>query len=486
MKHSKPFNRILVFFLTAVIVVLLAGLYMVFWNSFYVEQVTKVTWAAGDWLIFCAYLIFLLIFAKVYSSKSLSTKRLSDIIYSQTLAALFTNVFSYMFLCLLGSAFLNVLPMLLLTVCDGACIIVWSIFAKNVYDAIYPARHLIFVYGSRDPSDYIRKISQRSEKYIIDEVVHISEGLDSIRAKVHSYDAVVICELPSLARNRLLKYCFDHSIRTYVVPKLSDIILRGAEDSNIFDSPLLVCKNQDMPFEKAFAKRALDLCVIIPVAIVCAPIMLIIALMIKLYDGGSVLYKQERLTQGGKVFMIYKFRSMRMNSEQGKAQLAKKNDERVTPIGKVLRAIHFDELPQIINILKGDMSIVGPRPERPEIAEKYREIIPEFNFRLKVKAGLTGYAQVFGKYNTTPYDKLKLDLYYIEHQSLLLDIELILKTIKILFVKENTEGVESWQTTAADRRMQNVHQAAAVEESHHADKPEEGSPLPITINTKGR
>jgi len=141
-----------------------------------------------------------------------------------------------------------------------------------------------------------------------------------------------------------------------------------------------------------------------------------------------------------------------MDSEKGKAQLAKKNDSRITPVGKVLRAIHFDELPQIINILRGDMSIVGPRPERPEIAEQYCEIIPEFNYRLKVKAGLTGYAQVFGKYNTRPIDKLKLDIYYIQHQNLILDIELIFKTVKILFEKDNTEGVESWQTTAADKK----------------------------------
>ena len=177
--------------------------------------------------------------------------------------------------------------------------------------------------------------------------------------------------------------------------------------------------------------------------------MLVIALAIKLQDGGPVLYTQDRLTKGGKVFRIFKFRSMWMESEQGVARLARKNDDRITPVGRVIRALHLDELPQIINILKGDMSIVGPRPERPEIAAQYRRQIPEFDFRLKAKAGLTGYAQVHGKYNTTPYDKLKLDLYYIEHQSFLLDVELILLTIKILFIKENTEGVEDDQITAA-------------------------------------
>ena len=166
----------------------------------------------------------------------------------------------------------------------------------------------------------------------------------------------------------------------------------------------------------------------------------LIALAIKLYDGGPVFYKQPRLTKDKQIFMILKFRSMKMDSEVKGAQLAKKEDDRITPVGKLIRRIHFDELPQIFNILKGDMSLVGPRPERPEIAALYSERIPEFDYRLKVKAGLTGYAQVYGKYNTTPYDKLKLDL------------KLLMLTFKILFQKENTEGVEAWQKTAGQEK----------------------------------
>ena len=192
----------------------------------------------------------------------------------------------------------------------------------------------------------------------------------------------------------------------------------------------------------------MDLLLCFPIAIVLMPFFLIIAIIIKLTDGGPVLYRQPRLTLNGEIFQIYKFRSMYMNSEENGAQLARKGDDRITPIGRVLRALHFDEFPQLINIIKGDMSIVGPRPERPEIAEQYKEIIPEFNFRLKVKAGLTGYAQVYGKYNTTPYDKLKLDLTYIENYSLWLDIKLVLLTFKILFQKENTEGIDANQITA--------------------------------------
>ena len=179
-----------------------------------------------------------------------------------------------------------------------------------------------------------------------------------------------------------------------------------------------------------------------------SPFMLIIALAVKLYDGGPVLYKQERLTRDGRPFMIYKFRSMSMDSEKSGARLAAKGDKRVTPVGRVIRNIHFDELPQLFNILKGDMSMVGPRPERQVIADQYAEEIPEFVLRTKVKAGLTGYAQVYGKYNTTPYDKLKFDITYIENYSLWLDVKIMLLTFKILFQKENTEGVDETQKTA--------------------------------------
>ena len=225
----------------------------------------------------------------------------------------------------------------------------------------------------------------------------------------------------------------------------------SAERMHFFDTPLLLFRNRGLTVEQQAMKRVMDIVLSLVFIVLFSPILLIIAFLVKIYDRGPVFYRQKRLTKDGKVFDILKFRSMSVNSEKAGARLAAKNDNRVTPVGRVIRQIHFDELPQFFNILKGDMSLVGPRPERPEIAAEYEKIIPEFHMRLKVKAGLTGYAQVYGKYNTTPYDKLKLDLTYIEKYSLLMDVQLIATTIKILFQKENTEGVEQWQMTAADR-----------------------------------
>ena len=176
--------------------------------------------------------------------------------------------------------------------------------------------------------------------------------------------------------------------------------------------------------------------------------MVLIAIAIKLDDKGPVFYRQKRLTRDGKVFRIIKFRSMKMDAEKEGPQLSKKEDDRVTRVGRVIRALHLDELPQVFNVFGGSMSLVGPRPERPEIMQQYKENVPEFYYRLKVKGGLTGYAQVYGKYNTTPYNKLRLDLTYIQNYSLWLDIKCMVQTIKILFEKENTEGIDQDQTTA--------------------------------------
>ena len=183
--------------------------------------------------------------------------------------------------------------------------------------------------------------------------------------------------------------------------------------------------------------------------------MAVVAIVIHRYDGGPALYRQVRLTRDGETFEILKFRSMRVDAEKdGVARLAAEGDDRITPVGKIIRACRLDELPQLINILRGDMSIVGPRPERPEIAAQYEEEMPEFALRLQVKAGLTGFAQVYGKYNTKPYDKLEMDLLYIAQQSIWQDIKLIFVTVKVLFMKESTEGVSQGQVTAGDMSAQ--------------------------------
>ena len=364
------------------------------------------------------------------------------------------NFITYLQLCLIGRWRLgeHLTPMLAMMGIDLVIVVIWVVGMRYVYTRLYPPRQMLMIYGGRNPGDLRNKFETREDKYAIKEMASLSLGLDVIKEKINGYKAVVIGDIPSHERNLLLKYCFEKDIRCYSIPKLSDIMLRNADDIHLFDTTLLLSRNLRLTAEQLFFKRIVDIIFSLAGLVIASPFMILIALAIKLYDGGPVFYKQPRLTKDKQIFMILKFRSMKMDSEVKGAQLAKKEDDRITPVGKLIRRIHFDELPQIFNILKGDMSLVGPRPERPEIAALYSERIPEFDYRLKVKAGLTGYAQVYGKYNTTPYDKLKLDLTYIETYSLKLDLKLLMLTFKILFQKENTEGVEAWQKTAGQEK----------------------------------
>ncbi len=406
----------------------------------------------GNWAVIGMYMLFVFFFTKVFGGYRIGYMRMSDIILSQILAVLLSLVVGYLEICLVANDYLTPKPLILMTVAEIVFIVPWVILVRKGYQRLYPPRQMLVIYGNYSPDDLIEKINTRKDKYNICASESYRVGYEILYPLIKKYNAVVLCDLPAEARNQIMKYCYQESVRTYVTPKISDIMFRGADDIHLFDTPLLLSRNQGLSIVDLFVKRCMDIVFSSLGILIASPFMIIIALAIKLYDKGPVFYKQERITKDAKPFMIYKFRSMTVHSEDAGARLAAKGDARVTPVGRVIRAIHFDELPQLFNILKGDMSMVGPRPERQIIADEYAEAIPEFVLRLKVKAGLTGYAQVYGKYNTTPYDKLKLDLTYIENYSAWLDIRILLLTFKILFVRENTEGVEESQTTAIKRR----------------------------------
>ena len=274
-------------------------------------------------------------------------------------------------------------------------------------------------------------------------MISVDEGYHHICEELIKYDAVILNDVPAEIRNDLLKFCYGNRIRVYVAPKLSDILVRGARNVSLFDTPLLLVKGTGFSLTQRIVKRTFDIVLCLIALIPAAPIMLIVALAIKLEDKGPVFFRQQRLTRNGREFNILKFRSMIVNAEKETgAVLATENDPRITKVGRFIRASRLDELPQIFNILRGDMSIVGPRPERKRFTDEFCRELPEFAYRLKVKSGLTGYAQIYGKYNTNAYDKLRLDLMYIENYSLMLDIKLIILTIRILFSKGSTEGID--------------------------------------------
>ncbi len=444
----EDFKRFIVFCLASLAVIAQTVVFAYVWYDFYRGLIFAPFWRKGNWVLIAIYALINILFSTFYGGLRVGYLKRIDVFYSMILATICTNVVTYFQITLINRWFLDPWPMVEMTLVQFVVIVIWIFGSRFVYSRLYQARKLLVIYGDRDPGDLIQKMNSRRDKYNISGKVHINVGEKEIHRMMRDYDGVIIWDLPSNIRNRYLKYCFAHSIRCYLSPKISDVILMGSERIHLFDTPLLVSRNMGLSIEQRAAKRILDIVVSGVGIVLSSPLMLIIALFVKLYDGGPVFYFQERLTIGGRPFKICKFRSMRVDSEKNGARLASKHDSRITPVGKVLRNLHLDELPQLFNVFVGDMSLVGPRPERQTIMREYRKELPEFYYRLKVKAGLTGYAQVYGKYNTTPYDKLKLDLFYIENYSFFLDLKLLLMTVKIFFQKEVSEGVDDNQRNA--------------------------------------
>lgn len=449
MKNYEQYKRMVKFVFNVIICSLEMVAYWYIWLNYYNPKMETPYNRTGNWLMVAVYGILLILFNAMYGGLKIGYLKTGNMIYSQTLAGICANAMIYLQITLLTKQFQSTLPLLIMTGVEFIIICVWSFLSIRIYRYIYPPRKVLLIYGEHPVASLMGKIYTRNDRIVIGEIIHISAGLEAIKLKINEYEGVVICDIPSHMRNLILKNCYRKSIRTYSTPKISDIIVRSAESLHLFDTPLLLSRNIGLTFEQRFLKRILDIVLSLIALTVLSPVFLITAVAIKLYDKGPVFYYQDRCTKDGVVFSIYKFRSMIVDAEKGGHSVpATSKDPRITPVGRVIRATRVDELPQIFNILKGNMSIVGPRPERVEHVEHYSKDIPEFEYRMKVKGGLTGYAQVYGKYNTTAYDKLKLDLMYIQNYSLLLDIEIIFKTVKILFLRESTEGFSAVESTA--------------------------------------
>jgi exopolysaccharide biosynthesis polyprenyl glycosylphosphotransferase len=416
------------------------------WLRYYAPDIPRTFGWKGHLLVVFVYAVLSLIFISFYGGFRFGYYRPADVALSGVLGLCFCNFVTWLQTCLIGADIVPLVPIFLLTVCQSVIIAVWSLAANRLYQRYVPPHKLLLIHNDTSQTESLTaKIATRPEKYEIIEDISLSDGFDAALERISNYRAVVLCDLPAAERNELLKYCFSKGIRTYTTPKTPDILIRGATYINLFDTPLLLNSEHALTLEQRAVKRVMDVLLALVALIVTSPLLLVSAVAIKLTDHGPVFYHQERLTRGGRVFRLHKLRSMQLDAEEdgrGARLSTGENDDRVTRVGRVLRRWRIDELPQFWNIIKGDMSLVGPRPERPEMAAEYEKEMPEFSYRLKVKAGLTGFAQVAGRYNTSPFDKLKLDLMYIAGFSIAEDFKLILTTLKIIFFKESTEGVE--------------------------------------------
>ena len=442
-------NRYVLRIIKMLAVVLMTVPFAVCWYLYYAERIYTPFYSKGNLMVIALFVAVYTVLAKTYDAFRISTSRISDMVYSQGLSALLADGILFVVIWLLTRHFPNVLPGLLALLAQVLLSVVWALAAHTWYFAVFPPKKSVIVFDK----DY--KIESLIHKYGLEKKFDICRIIDVAECKndlsvLDNMETVFITGVQSHERNLILKYCTARGITMYVLPRIGDIILNGARRVHMFHLPMLRLDRPNDNPEDAVLKRCFDILISSVALILASPVMLLTAIAIKLGDGGPVLYKQTRLTRGGKEFRILKFRSMGVDAEKdGVARLSTGDkDDRITPVGRIIRKLRIDELPQLLNVLGGSMSIVGPRPERPEIAAQYEKTLPEFRLRLQVKAGLTGYAQVYGKYNTSPYDKLQMDLMYIANPNVLEDLRILVATVKILFLPESTDGIDEGQTTA--------------------------------------
>lgn len=415
-------------------------LYVWYWH--YNTGIPKAFYFWGHVFIAAVYLMMLLLASSMYGGLKVGSFRMIELTLSQGFATLVTNILFYAIICLLAYRMPTIVPLFIGMIVQCFAVGIWIIASTLLYRSLFPPVDVLLVYGGNTQDVIIDRFRTRRHQFTVTRSMSVEEGIEDICSEIGRHDAVMLWDIPDQIRNTIFKSCYEKDVDIYVGPKIMDIVLKGSQNLHLFDTPLLYTKSDPIEAEQRLIKRLFDMIFAFIMIVITSPIMLITAICVKACDGGSVFYRQVRCTKGNREFEIIKFRSMIEEAESdGKARLASKNDSRITPVGRVIRKLRIDELPQLFNVIKGDMSFVGPRPERPEKIVEYTENMPEFSYRTKVVAGITGYAQVYGKYNTRPYDKLKLDLYYIENFSIWLDLRLLVLTVKTLFMIGSSEGV---------------------------------------------
>ncbi len=450
MRTHNLVEKIILYVFKALIIAAFSGSLYYCWTEFYNPAIPTPFYRLGNYFMAAIFVGFYTAFVKVYGGFLVGTSTVIDLIFSQIIAIGFLQGFAYVIFSLLSYKLLSIWPFVIMFVVFSVFAAVWCIAADMIYYKIHKPKRTVVVFGNVDSYMSLEGIKRMVKRFTVLETIDCKQiSLNELYSKMKDVDAVFLCGVPSDYRNEVVKYCIAKGKVAYVRPKISDTIISGSRTIQLLNVPVYRCRRSDQSLIYIAVKRFFDVVLSLIAIIIAAPVMGATAIAIKAYDGGDAFYKQVRLTTNGKTFKLIKFRSMIQNAEKdGVARLAGDSDDRITPVGKIIRKLRLDELPQLFNILKGDMSFVGPRPERPEIASQYEKDMPEFALRLQVKAGLTGYAQVYGKYNTPPYDKVQMDLMYVANQSLLEDLKLMLMTFKIMFVPSSTEGVDGNQTTA--------------------------------------
>jgi len=444
---KREMGSLILFFSKTVLLVVVLAVFFAGHRIFY-AQTLYYFW--GNVIVLLLYAAAIYLVSKIYNGYNFGNVSLQEIILSWVLNLVFVNGFQYFLLSLLATYLLPVYGMAIMLAAQIALVIPVAILINKIYFKLNPAHKAVIIYGNAEKLDeYCSIVTMQRNKFRVDHVVSQNAETGRILDVIDRSESVFFLDMDEKNQDWLFEYCYLHNKHAYILPTFSSILINTANTLWLSNTPVFSLKSPEPDLSSQIIKRFIDIVLSLSGILITGIFMIGIWLAVRLYDRHPAIYKQVRVTRGGKLFTLYKFRSMRPNAEDdGVPRLAAMDDDRITPFGRFIRKTRLDELPQLFNVLSGSMSIVGPRPERPEIARQYEEIYPNFAFRTKVKAGITGFAQIYGRYNTSPEEKLFLDIMYIETFSILEDLKLMLQTIKVIFQGSSTEGVEGDSTTA--------------------------------------
>lgn len=419
-----------------------------FWNHFYNASMPVPIYYRGYYALALFYWALLFICTKALKGRDIGDVRVFDTIVSQSVALLLGNVASYFPLCLLSYRVLNPSWLLVMTLLQTVLIVLWCFLCNRLFFYLFRPLELLLI-GDEERRRMLRKkLSRYWQRYHICAELPDTASREEIFMALHNCHAVLLDSPDRSLRDWIGQECFRCNLFLFLVPDVQDVILHSSRRLHLIDTPFLQTNSHRITASDLVVKRLIDIFFSSLGLLVISPFLLLAALAIVLDDPGPVFFRQERLTKDGRVFKVIKLRTMVTDAEKNGQKLAEKDDPRITRVGRILRKTRLDEFPQLWNVLVGDMSLVGPRPECPALAEEYEKDLPEFRYRLKVRAGITGMAQVYGNYDTSPRDKLLMDLMYIEEYTFSLDITLLLLTVRTLFLTEKTEGVDTSEEEA--------------------------------------
>lgn len=441
-KHLHKFETTLWLFIKAVFYILLMLAFISIFDEVSIG-LTRLSRTLG--ITVSTFVVVGLLFLSVYGKYDVGRRKSKPIIYSMLLAVICTDIITYLQLMIMKTSVsistfrLRKPGLLLLVILLQFSIIVFFAYAGNwLFFKIHkPERCLVITASQKSLDEIVFAMQKFKKQYAVSAVVDYK--CTDMERYIRESQTVFMYDVPVEYRTDIMRWCYKYKINVYFNPEIEDIMELNAEQY-VLDDVFLLNKNvKELTMEQRVVKRLLDIGLSIVLGILSSPFWLLGMIAVKLYDGGPILFKQERATIHGRRFQLYKLRTMKPNSVN---YSAKKDDDRITKPGKFLRRTRIDELPQLLNVLKGDMTFVGPRPEMIKNVDSYTKQLPEFEYRLRMKAGLTGYAQITGKYNITPKDKLIMDMMYIEQFSILKDIQLIFQTAIVLLKSDSTEAFD--------------------------------------------